>query len=34
MGGMDMKLAPVLVRCLLCPPGMSVPIAGAFWTHS
>ena len=31
MGGMDLKLAPVLVRCLLGPPGLT---AGSSWTHS
>ena len=34
IGGMGLKLAAVLVRHPLGPPGMSGPIAGASWTHS
>ena len=30
MGGMGLKLASVLVRRLLGPPGLSVPTAGSY----
>ena len=33
MGGMGLKLASVLVRHLLGPPGLSVPTAGSSRTH-
>ena len=33
MGGMGLKMVPMLVRHLLGSPGLSGPIAGAFWTH-
>ena len=34
MGGMDLKLVPVLVRHLLGPLGLSRPKAETSWTHS
>ena len=34
MKSMGLKLAPVLVRYLLGPLGLSGPIAGISWTHS
>ena len=34
MGGMGLKLTPVLVRCLLGFLGLFEPTAGASWAHS
>ena len=34
MGGMALILTPVLVRCLLGPPGLSRPMTSSSWTHS
>ena len=34
MGGVGLKLAPVLARQLLGLPGLSGPLIGASWVHS
>ena len=34
MGGMGLKLAPMLVRHPLGPLGVSEPIADTYWSHS
>ena len=34
MEPMDLKLTPVVVRCLLGCPGMFGPMTGTSWTHS